>query len=122
MQSLLPFLLFAFVATITPGPTNILALGHGARDGAGQPQPAFDHGAAGIGAHPPSVGTPAEQQAEAGDNHGLAGAGLTGDDGESGAQGQGGVGYDAEARDPQLLQHVEPFRSRDGPGRGPGWR
>lgn len=33
MQSLLPFLLFAFVATITPGPTNILALGHGARFG-----------------------------------------------------------------------------------------
>src|SRR5690606_40079410 len=33
MQSLLPFLLFAFVATITPGPTNILALGHGARYG-----------------------------------------------------------------------------------------
>lgn len=33
MQSLLPFLLFAFVATITPGPTNILALSHGARFG-----------------------------------------------------------------------------------------
>jgi len=33
MQSLLPFLLFAFVASITPGPTNILALSHGARFG-----------------------------------------------------------------------------------------
>lgn len=33
MQSLLPFLLFAFVATITPGPTNILALSHAARFG-----------------------------------------------------------------------------------------
>ncbi len=33
MQSLLPFLLFAFVATITPGPTNLLALSHGARFG-----------------------------------------------------------------------------------------
>lgn len=33
MQSLLPFLLFAFVATITPGPTNILVLSHGARFG-----------------------------------------------------------------------------------------
>lgn len=33
MQSLLPFLLFAFVATITPGPTNILALSYAARFG-----------------------------------------------------------------------------------------
>jgi len=33
MQSLLPFLLFAFASTITPGPTNILALSHGARFG-----------------------------------------------------------------------------------------
>ncbi len=33
MQSLLPFVLFAFVATITPGPTNILALSHAARFG-----------------------------------------------------------------------------------------
>lgn len=33
MQSLLPFLLFAFVASITPGPTNILMLSHGARFG-----------------------------------------------------------------------------------------
>lgn len=33
MQSLLPFMLFAFVATITPGPTNILALSHAARFG-----------------------------------------------------------------------------------------
>ncbi|WP_312937121.1 LysE family translocator [Stutzerimonas nitrititolerans] len=33
MQSLLPFLIFAFVASITPWPTNILVLGHGARFG-----------------------------------------------------------------------------------------
>lgn len=33
MQSLLPFLLFAFVAAITPGPSNILVLSHGARFG-----------------------------------------------------------------------------------------
>ncbi len=33
MQSLLPFLLFAFVASITPGPTNILVLSHSARRG-----------------------------------------------------------------------------------------
>ncbi|KPG96633.1 LysE family translocator [Pseudomonas sp. RIT-PI-r] len=33
MASLLPFLLFAFVATITPGPTNILVLSHSSRQG-----------------------------------------------------------------------------------------
>ncbi|WP_437269841.1 LysE family translocator [Stutzerimonas balearica] len=33
MPSLLPFVLFALVATLTPGPTNILMLGHGARFG-----------------------------------------------------------------------------------------
>ncbi|KAE9646688.1 LysE family translocator [Pseudomonas sp. PB103] len=33
MASLLPFLLFAFVASITPGPTNILVLSHSSRQG-----------------------------------------------------------------------------------------
>ncbi|MBV8049086.1 MAG: LysE family translocator [Paludibacterium sp.] len=33
MTQLLPFMLFAFVAAITPGPTNILVLTHGARYG-----------------------------------------------------------------------------------------
>lgn len=33
MPSLLPFVLFALVATLTPGPTNILMLSHGARFG-----------------------------------------------------------------------------------------
>ncbi|WP_323163730.1 LysE family translocator [Pseudomonas atacamensis] len=33
MASLLPFLLFAFVASITPGPTNILVLSHSSRRG-----------------------------------------------------------------------------------------
>jgi threonine/homoserine/homoserine lactone efflux protein len=33
MQSFLPFLLFAFVASITPGPTNILVLSHSSRRG-----------------------------------------------------------------------------------------
>ena len=33
MTALLPFLLFSLVAAITPGPTNILVLGHGARYG-----------------------------------------------------------------------------------------
>ncbi|NWB64014.1 LysE family translocator, partial [Pseudomonas sp. F1002] len=31
--TLLPFLLFAFVASITPGPTNILVLSNSARYG-----------------------------------------------------------------------------------------
>ncbi|MCY1279875.1 homoserine/Threonine efflux protein [compost metagenome] len=33
MHALLPFLLFAFVASITPGPTNLLVLGTAARHG-----------------------------------------------------------------------------------------
>ncbi|HEX8592319.1 MAG TPA: LysE family translocator [Pseudomonas sp.] len=33
MESLLPFLLFAFVASITPGPTNILVLTNSSRHG-----------------------------------------------------------------------------------------
>lgn len=32
-QSLLPFILFALVASISPGPTNLLILAHGAREG-----------------------------------------------------------------------------------------
>ncbi|MDI2143565.1 MULTISPECIES: LysE family translocator [unclassified Pseudomonas] len=33
MESLLPFLLFSFVASITPGPTNILVMSHSLRRG-----------------------------------------------------------------------------------------
>lgn len=33
MQSLVPFLLFAVVASITPGPTNILVLSNSQRHG-----------------------------------------------------------------------------------------
>ena len=32
-HSLLPFMLFALVASISPGPTNLLILAHGARQG-----------------------------------------------------------------------------------------
>ncbi len=32
-QSLLPFILFALVSSISPGPTNLLILAHGARMG-----------------------------------------------------------------------------------------
>lgn len=39
MESLLPFLLFAFVASITPGPTNILVLSHSSRRGLGATLP-----------------------------------------------------------------------------------
>ncbi|WP_136475432.1 LysE family translocator [Pseudomonas sp. DG56-2] len=39
MPSLLPFLLFAFVASITPGPTNILVFSHSARRGMGATWP-----------------------------------------------------------------------------------
>ena len=39
MESLLPFLLFAFVASITPGPTNILVLSHSSRWGLGATLP-----------------------------------------------------------------------------------
>lgn len=39
MESLLPFLLFAFVASITPGPTNILVLSHSSRCGLGATLP-----------------------------------------------------------------------------------
>ncbi|MCX4217543.1 LysE family translocator [Pseudomonas sp. MCal1] len=33
MESLLPFLMFSFVASITPGPTNILVMSHSSRRG-----------------------------------------------------------------------------------------
>ncbi len=39
MSQLLPFLLFAFVASITPGPTNVLVLGTAARHGLGAALP-----------------------------------------------------------------------------------
>ena len=39
MESLLPFLLFASVASITPGPTNILVLSHSSRWGLGATLP-----------------------------------------------------------------------------------
>ncbi len=39
MESLLPFLLFAIVASITPGPTNILVLSHSSRWGLGATLP-----------------------------------------------------------------------------------
>jgi hypothetical protein len=72
-----------------------------------QPQAAFDHGAAGVGPDAATVGPAAEEQAQAGDHHGLAGAGLTRDHGEAGPEGKGGVGDDAETGDADLVQHKE---------------
>ncbi|WP_339485499.1 LysE family translocator [Pseudomonas sp. EL_65y_Pfl2_R95] len=39
METLLPFIMFAFVAAITPGPTNILVLSHSSRNGLGPTVP-----------------------------------------------------------------------------------
>ena len=52
------------------------------------------------------VGASTEQQAQGGDHHGLAGAGLTGDDGEAGVQVHGGLADHAEPRDPQMVDHA----------------
>ena len=54
------------------------------------------------GAHPGRVAATAGDQAERGDDHGLAGAGLTGDDGETGVRFEHGVVDDAEVADPQF--------------------
>jgi hypothetical protein len=71
----------------------------------GQPQPPLDQRPAQIGPHPAGVGPAAEEQAEAGDDHGLAGTGLTGDDGEAAAEGKRGVFDHAQSGDAELLQH-----------------
>ena len=76
-----------------------------ASDSGSTEQPAVDGGLLGAGAHPGRVGAAAEQQQQAGDHHRLAGAGLAGDHGQAGPERQHGVVDDAEARDPQLLQH-----------------
>nr|MCQ3986206.1 LysE family translocator [Klebsiella pneumoniae] len=39
MSQLLPFMLFTFVASITPGPTNILVLSNSSRFGLGAAMP-----------------------------------------------------------------------------------
>ena len=57
------------------------------------------------GADESGVGALTEQQAEARDDHGLAGAGLTGEHVEPGAQVEDGVVDDADAADPHLAEH-----------------
>ena len=57
------------------------------------------------GADEPEVGAVAAQQAEGGDDHRLAGTGLTGDDGESLAQLELGGVDDAQRRQREVLPH-----------------
>lgn len=52
-----------------------------------------------------ALGALAEQQPQSGDDHGLAGAGLAGDGGEAGAEGQSGATDHAEVADRDLLDH-----------------
>ena len=66
-------------------------------------------------ADPCRVSPTAEQQQEAGHHHGLARAGLAGDDGESRAERQDGIVDDAEAADVQFVQHGD-----QSPGFEPG--
>ena len=66
-------------------------------------------------AHPGRVGAVAEQQQQAGDDHGLARTGLAGHDGQPVVEGQDGVVDDAEASDAELFEHVwQASRSRRG--------
>ena len=69
------------------------------------PHDALDAGRAGAGAHRAGVGATAQQQAERGDQHGLAGAGLTGDHGQPVAELEHGLVDDAQGADPDLLDH-----------------
>ena len=71
-----------------------------------------DGGPVGAGAHPLGVRPRTGEQLQAGDHHGLAGAGLTGDHGE--ALGELGDGFldDSQIADLQLSQHA---RHRRGP-------
>ena len=92
----------------------VLELGAG-RDGRGQElgpvghgEAALDPGPLGAAADRLGIGPATEQQAEAGDHHGLAGAGLAGDDGEPGVQLERGLADHAEVGDAQLSQHRGP--------------
>ena len=80
------------------------------------PDHALHPRAAGPRADGPAVGAAAEEQAERGHDHGLAGPGLTGDDGEARAELQGRGVDDAEGPDPDLLKHRGP-RPADGGAR-----
>ena len=72
---------------------------------AGTTDPPLDHGRLGADPHQRGVRPPAEQQPEAGDDHGLARTGLTGHRGEAGRQLDDRVVDDPERPYPHLLQH-----------------
>jgi hypothetical protein len=65
----------------------------------------LDEGGVRAGAHEPGVGPLAEEQAQAGDDHRLAGPRLAGQHVEPGAQLEQGVVDDAHAADPHLAEH-----------------
>ncbi len=70
-----------------------------------RPDDALDPGGSSAGAHRAAVGAATQDQAEGGDEHGLAGTGLTGDDGQSRAELEGRRIDDPEGSDPDLLKH-----------------
>ena len=67
---------------------------------------ALDDDPVGAGAHEAGVAAPAEQQAEPGDDHGLARAGLAGEHGEPGVERQHRLVDDPEVADADLLDHA----------------
>ena len=81
-------------------------------------EPTLHHGPPRPVRHPGRLGAPAAEQREAGDDHGLARARLTGEHGEAGVELQGGVVDHAEALDPHLGEHEGSLRAgTDGPRR-----
>ena len=72
------------------------------------PHHALDPGRAGAGADRAGVGPAAEEQPECGDDHGLAGPGLTGDHGQAGAELERRGLDHPERADPDLLKHRGP--------------
>src|SRR2546427_10418203 len=76
---------------------------------------AFDHGLWRAGAHDIGRGALAEQQGEGVDEHGLAGAGLAGEDVQAGDEGERDVGDDGKIADAQLRQHYLRSRSERSP-------
>ena len=82
---------------------------------------ALHHGGGGTSTHQARVGAGTEEQPQAGDDHGLAGAGLTSEHVEPGVQVEHGVVDDTESLDPQFLQHGATLsRDRDAAARAGG--
>ena len=64
-----------------------------------------DAGGTGPHSHGARVGSPAHEESQSADQHGLAGAGLSGDDVESRAQFESGLGDDPEGGDTKFFNH-----------------